>query len=182
MHPKLTVPFLEAFDWPSAEAGAERNHDKTLVSMLLPKALAWEHQSVWQPDQLGERADVCFEVLALGAETGDAQAVVWQFEEKIFIADSMLKRLPLCQDAQVELVLQRKHLGLSKVNHPLRTGSADWVEKRHELNAFDTAQERCLCLVPGLTPDGLEQALRVLSLGGVCLLSAERQAAAGNLA
>ena len=95
----------------------------------------------------------------------------------------MLRRLPLCQDAQVELVLQRTCLGASKVNHLLRASGAELVAEGEALQAFDKGQEEGLRrLVPGLTEDGAEQALRPAGLAGVGLCRTERQAASANLA
>ena len=109
--------------------------------------------------------------------------VARQFREKTKIAGSMLRRLPLCQDAQVELVLQRTCLGTSKVNHLLRASGAELAADGEALRAFDKVQEEGLRrLVPGLTADGVEQALRPAGLAGIGLCCAEKVAASANLA
>ena len=186
LNPVLAVPFLEAFDRRSVEVGAERNRQKTKVSMLLPETEAAEHSERWQLERLRDLADVSFEpqsLETLGAETASTSAIVRHFREKTRVADTMLKRIPLCQNAQVELVLQRACLGVSKVNHLLRANGAELAEEKTALRAFDAVQEQGLRrLVPGLTESGREQAMRAPSLGGVGLVSAERHAAAANLA
>ena len=185
-HPRLAVPFLLAFDKHSALKGAKRNRSKTRVSLLVTREVAEQYAEEWQLRELERLADVVYEPaseITLGAETASADAAVRQFREKTRIVKTMLRRLPLCQDAQVELVLQRACLGLSKVNHLLRANGTELAEEAEALRAFDATQEEGLRrLLPGLTADGAEQALRAASLGGVGLARAEVVAAAAHLA
>ena len=74
---------------------------------------------------------------------------------------TIIRKITLCQDAQVEVVLQRACLGVSKVNHLLRANGAELAAEGEALRAFDTMQvEGLRRLVPSLTADGLEQAFR----------------------
>eukprot|EP00973_Karenia_brevis_P014799 2019474-Karenia_brevis.AAC.1 len=154
--------------------------------MLFAESLGAENTDSWQLARLRQLAEVVFEpetLVTLGAETVSGDAVVRQFREKTRAANTMMKRLPLCQDAQVELVLQRACLGISKATHLLRASGAELAEERDALNAFDAVQEQGLRrLVPGLTATGLEQAMRAPGLGGVGMFSSHRHAAAANLA
>ena len=180
------MPFLRAFDKHSALYGAKRNRAKTRVSLFVSREVAETHAEEWQLRALEELADVVYEPTAeitLGAETGGAEAAVQQFRDKTRVVKTMLRRIPLCQDAQVELVLQRACLGISKVNHLLRANGTELAEEGEALRAFDVAQEEGLRrLIPGLTEAGAEQALRAASLGGVGMGRAATTAAAAHLA
>ena len=44
------------------------------------------------------------------------------------VVRAMLRKIPLCQDAQVEYVLQTSCLGTSKINHLLRANGAELEE------------------------------------------------------
>ena len=73
--------------------------------MLFPQALGVDNRKAWQLDRLKELPDACYQpesLVALEAETGNAQAAVKQLEVQTLIVDAMLKRTPFCQDAQVE--------------------------------------------------------------------------------
>ena len=156
-HPMLAVPFLEAFDRRSDEKGAERNRQKTKVAMLVAKAEVETHTAEWQLDKMRELADVCYEpesMIALGAETMGGAAAVKQFREKTRVVKAMLRRIPLCQDAQVELVLQNACLGGGKINHLLRANGTELAECDGVLREFDIVQ------------------VRATGLGGVGLISA----------
>ena len=72
--------------------------------------MAEQHAEEWQLRELERLAEVVYEPLSeitLGAETASADAAIQQFRDKTWIVKTMLRRIPLCQDAQVELVLQR---------------------------------------------------------------------------
>ena len=183
-HPLLGVAFLEAFDRQSQRPGSERNRTKTKAAFLLPAKV--DIAPEWRVDRLKELADVTIgpsQLEALGAETVSGEAVVRQFKDKTRIVDTMVRRIALCQDAQVELTLQRSCLGISKVNHLLRVSGTELAREENALLAYDNAQLHGLRrLVPGLTDNGAEQAMRAAGLGGVGLLRAQRHAAAANLA
>lgn len=76
----------------------------------------------------------------LGAEIGNQAAMVAQFQEKTGAIKQMLSKLPLCQDAQVELVLQRSCFGLAMVNNLLRANGTELMQHRECLQEFDAAQ------------------------------------------
>ena len=127
-------------------------------------------------------------LVVLGAETLGKAAAVKQFKKAAMVVEKMLQKIQLCQDAQVELVLQRACLSVAKVNHLLRANGVDLLESQDDegkncLEEFDELQVSAIRrLVPGLTALGQEQALRAAGLGGLGLRSAFRQAAAANLA
>eukprot|EP00973_Karenia_brevis_P061768 8589964-Karenia_brevis.AAC.1 len=115
--PHLVVPFLEAFDRRSAGVGAERNRMKTKVSFLADKHVIQMHGHVWQMHRMRELAEVTESpetVICLGAETWSPEAAVAQFEMQTDVVRKMMKKIALCQDSQVEFVLQRACLGVSK--------------------------------------------------------------------
>ena len=63
------------------------------------------HAEEWQLRALDKPADVVHEPnseITLGAETASAEAAVQQFRDKTRMVRTMLRRIPLCQDAQVE--------------------------------------------------------------------------------
>eukprot|EP00973_Karenia_brevis_P083707 11613314-Karenia_brevis.AAC.1 len=57
--------------------------------------------------QLADVTEVPGSSICLGAETWSPEAAVAQFEVQATAVKNMLKKTALCQDAQVEFVLQR---------------------------------------------------------------------------
>eukprot|EP00973_Karenia_brevis_P002171 293267-Karenia_brevis.AAC.1 len=186
MHPQLAVSFLRAFDAQSGSRGAERNLEKTKVTMLMSQSEAESSCQAWQLDELQHLATIEWEPessITLGSETGSAPAMVSQFLEKTKVVQGMLRRIPWVQDSQAELVLQRACLGVSKVNHLLRANGVELAQDRSSLRNFDAGQTDGLRrLLPGLREPGAKQATLSMQLGGLGMPSVERLAPAAALA
>ena len=106
-----------------------------------------------------------------------------QFALKSKVAGAMGRRLPTCQDAQVEMNLQRACLGLSKVGHLLRANGSELLADENVLSHFDEQQlEGLRRLMPAITPLGVDQSFKALSFGGLGLSRAVDIAAAAHLA
>ena len=95
----------------------------------------------------------------------------------------MLRRLPWCQDAQVELNLQWACLGVAKVNHILRANGTELLQEPGALEEYDQAQRDGLSrIATGVTDNGFRQAAAAITMGGLGLTGAESSAAAAHLA
>eukprot|EP00973_Karenia_brevis_P050423 6999253-Karenia_brevis.AAC.1 len=82
----------------------------------------------------------------------------------------MLEKIQLCNDTQVEYVLQRACLGVAKVNHLLRAGGIELSREQEALREFDQIQLQGIRrLMPGMTELGAEQVMRSLGFGGAGL-------------
>ena len=104
--------------------------------------------------------------VSLGAETMGVEAAAAQLREKTSVVKQMMAKIPLCQDTQVEFVLQRACLGVAKVGHLLRANGTELFLEGAALREFDEVQRQGLVrLAPGISELGLEQALRSAGLG-----------------
>ena len=129
---------------PAASEKVERNLAKTKVHMLMSQEDAKHEAVAWRFDDLHCSATVTFNAttdVTLGAETCGAQAAKEQFAEKVLTVKSMQRHILLCQDAQVELTLQRSCLVVSKVGHLLRASGKELSTDPATLQAYDDAQE-----------------------------------------
>ena len=61
-------------------------------------------------------------------------------QTKTQVVEQMLRRIQAVQDPQVECVMARACLGVSKVNHLLRANGADLTSHGDTLEAFDNTQ------------------------------------------
>eukprot|EP00973_Karenia_brevis_P042942 5945211-Karenia_brevis.AAC.1 len=73
-----------------------------------------------------------------------------QFEKRTEAVTAMLDKLQVCNDAQIELVLSRACLGVSKINHMLRASGFEMRSVDGLLAKFDEVQDMTLRrLCPG---------------------------------
>eukprot|EP00973_Karenia_brevis_P048905 6783971-Karenia_brevis.AAC.1 len=80
----------------------------------------------------------------------------------------MLDRLQVCSDTQIELVMSRACLGVSKINHMLRASGHELLAVDGLLDKFDEIQNATLRrLCPGVQDIGLRQAALGASVGGL---------------
>ena len=140
----------------------------------------------WQLDLLKELADVRWlpqNCGVLGVEVGTDACKLQQLAAKSCVAEAMLRRLPLCQDAQVELNLQRSCLAVAKINHILRANGTELLQQPESLRKYDRAQHDALGrIITGMTGRGQRQASNSVTMGGLGLSNAESAAAAAHLA
>ena len=145
-HPAQAANFLAAFDESCEAAGAKRSRPKTKVTLLATGREAHCQRDAWDLESLQRLATVqvmqaqgdpdscgfeCVESLvALGAETLGQTQAMHQFQRATQVVDRMMKKIPLCQDSQVEFVLQRSCLSVAKINHLLRASGVDLLASR----------------------------------------------------
>ena len=182
----LAVPFLEAFDASSAQRGVSRNREKTKAVLYMSPDEAEPHSGDWGLSQLGKLASVEWKPdsnITLGCEIGSAEAMASQLCDKTRVVQGMLRKIPLVQDSQIELSLQRACLGASKVNHILRSNGIELARQPEPLQQFDGVQEEGLRqLVPGLGELGVQQAKLPIHLAGLGLRGVLALAPAAALA
>ena len=184
--PRLLVPYLRAFDAASDENRASRNFTKSNVIIYATEDVVEANAALWQIEELSGLAKVCRpedRLLSLGAALGGAQARIDHFNEKTRVLKSMHEKIRQCENTQIEMVLSRSCLGLSKSNHLLRSNGSTFHREQHALDEFDKLQAATIQrLFPGTPQKGVEQARLCAAVGGLGFRSAVDTALPANIA